>query len=348
MPRTRARRAQMLLAAAGIVVLASSAVAQDVAEFYRGKKVDIVVGTGPGGGYDAIARMVSRHIGRHLPGEPTVIVTNMPGGGGITAAAALFNISAKDGSVIGTFSNAMLTLPLLASSPVKFEPAKFTWVGSVAREDGVCVTTKATGVASWSDLMTKEVVVGTTAPGTTTHLYPAVLNGIFGTKFRLVSGYPDGSQIVLSLERGEVGAICQTYSSANILRPDWFGKRTVNPIVALGLQRNPALADVPSVMEIARDDRERQMLKVVLAPTLAGRPFAAPPGIPADRAAALRTAFMAMARDEGFLADAAKARIDVQPTAGPEIDTLLADISKTPPDVLAQLRTMIDGDAGRK
>lgn len=337
--------ARVLATAAGCCLAAMGAAGQGVADFYRGKKLDIVVGTGPGGGYDAIARLVSRHLGRFIPGEPVVIVTNMPGGGGITAANALFNVSAKDGTVIGTFSNALLTLPLISAQQVKFEPGKFVWIGSIAREDGVCLTTAQSGVRTWAELQSTEIVIGTTAPGTTTHIYPAVLRGMMGAKFKLVSGYPDGSQIVLALERGEVQAICQTYSSVAIRNPEWFAKRTVNPIVAIGLERNPNLSDVPSIMELARDDAQRQTLKVIIAPTVAGRPFAAPPGIPADRAAALRAAFMAMAGDAQFVADATKARVEVQPASGAEIDTLLAEVGKTPAATLDQLKLIVAADA---
>ena len=321
--------------------LGSPALADSVSDFYKGRTVEIIVGAGAGGGYDANGRLVARHFGRFIPGAPTVLVTNMPGGGGITAANVLYNVSAKEGLVLGTFSNSMLTEPLLGTEAIKFDPSKFTWLGSVSREDGVCVTTAASGVKQWSEALAKETIAGTTAPGTTTYVYPTLLNRMFGAKFKLVTGYPDGSSIILALERGELQTVCQTYSSLNISHPDWIPQKKVYPILSMGLGRNPDVPDVPSVMEIARSDAERQMLKIILTPTIAGRPLTAPPGIPAERADALRTAFMAMVKDQAFLDDAKKSRIEVQPTSGTDIDALVRDIFASPKATIDQVRSFV-------
>ena len=200
-----------------------------VADFYRGRNIEIVVGTGPGGGYDLNARLVSRHIGRFVPGEPRVIVSNTMGGGGITAANLLYNVSARDGSVIGTFSNALLTAPLLARRRDQVRAAQVQLARKRGREDGVCVTSRESDVKSWNDLLSREVVIGTTAPGTTTFMYPTLLRNAFGAKFRIVSGYPDGSSIVLAFERGELQAVCQTFSSLNAQHPDWIPERRSTP-----------------------------------------------------------------------------------------------------------------------
>ena len=300
-----------------------------------------MVGTGPGGGYDLNARLVSRHIGRFVPGEPRVIVSNTMGAGGITAANLLYNVSARDGSVIGTFSNALLTAPLLAAGAIKFEPRKFNWLGSVSREDGVCITSRESDVKSWNDLLSREVVIGTTAPGTTTFMYPTLLRNAFGAKFRIVSGYPDGSSIVLAFERGESQAVCQTFSSLNAQHPDWIPERRVNAIVALGLDPNPRMKGVPLIMDVAQTEEQKQMLKVVLAPTAAGRPFLAPPSTPPDRVDALRNAFVAMASDAAFTADAAKLRIEVEPMSGPAIHALLENIYGSPPSLIEKVKIML-------
>lgn len=343
------RRSRFLTAAVSLLphlsCISAPALAQDVADFYRTKTVEISVGTGPGGGYDANARLVARHMGRFIPGAPRIIVANVPGGGGITAANKLFNVSPRDGLSIGTFSNALLTLPLLNPGATRFEPAKFTWIGSLSREDGVCITARGSNVANWSDLQEKEVIAGTTAPGTTTHLYATLLLNLFSAKFKIVSGYPDGSSVVLALTRGEVQALCQTYSSLNVLHPEWLQQRQVNPVATMGLNRIPALPDIPSLMEFTRSDRERDIVRILLAPTAAGRPFAAPPGIPVDRAEALRSAFMHMSEDSEFLADAAQARIEVQTMDGIAISGLLDDISKTDPAILDQVRKVIEPTA---
>src|SRR6516162_1770008 len=184
-------RGTAILAAAWVSSIAigsgvGPARADSVAEFYRGRTIELDVGTGVGGGYDANARLVARHLPRFLPGNPAIVVNNVPGGGGIRAANALYNKSARDGSVIATFSNAMITEPMLGSGGALFEPAKFSWIGSASREDGLCLATRASGITSWSDLLAKEVIVGTAAPGTTTYMYPMMLRNLFGAKFKLV------------------------------------------------------------------------------------------------------------------------------------------------------------------
>jgi len=327
------------LAVLGITGLGTNCVmAQTVADFYRGKTLEIDVGTGVGGGYDANARLVARHLGRHLPGNPTIVINNLPGGGGIRAANTLFNRLARDGTVIGTFSNAMITEPLLGSGQSLFDPTKFTWIGSASREDGLCVATQSSGIASWNDLLEKEVIVGTTAPGTTTYMYPVMLRNLFGAKFKPVSGYPDAGQIALAVQRNEVQAVCQTLSSIKIGRPDWLRDRVVVPLIALGLTRLRDLPDLMSVMELARTAEQQQILKVVLAPNLAGRPFLAPPGIPPQRTQALRDAFDAMTRDTNFLEEAQRLRMDIEPASGREIEALVNEIYALPEGVIARTK----------
>ena len=345
------RRSRFLAVVSGLCALSSGlgspVRAEPVADFYRAKTLEIMVGTGPGGGYDANARLVSRHIGRFIPGNPKVIVANVPGGGGITAANKLFNVSPRDGLAIGTFSNALLTLPLINPAATRFDATQFTWIGSLAREDGVCITSKTSKVATWDDLGRNEIIAGTTAPGTTTHVYPSLLVNLFSSKLRLVSGYPDGGSVVLAFMRGEVQALCQTYSSLNVLHPEWLAQRQVNPIVAIGLNRIASLSDIPSIMEFTRSEAERNIVRVLVAPTAAGRPFAAPPGVPQDRTTALRTAFKQMSEDPEFLGDAAQARIEVQTMDGAEISRLLDDISKTDQAILDQVKRIVEPAAAK-
>jgi tripartite-type tricarboxylate transporter receptor subunit TctC len=326
----------MLLCCAG-----GSASADAVADFYRGKIVEIDVGTGVGGGYDANARLVARHLGRFIPGNPTIIVKNIAGGGGLSAANILYNVSRRDGSIIGTFSNSMITEPLLGAGQAKFDPAKFIWLGSASREDGICVAAESSGVRSWGDLLQKELYVGTAAPGTTTYMYPIMLRNMFGAKFKPVFGYPDGGQIALALERGEVQSICQTYSSMKVQRGTWLRDHVVNPLIALGLNRIPDLPDLPSVMEFAKETQQQQVLKLILAPTLAGRPFMAPPEVPADRAGALAKAFTAMTQDERYIEDAHRSKMDIEPTSGEQIDALVKQIYALPPDVIAETKRVV-------
>ena len=327
-------------------MIAISARADDIADFYRGRTLDIVVGTGPGGGYDANARLFARHVGRHIPGNPTVIVNNMPGGGGIVATNWLYNVAPKTGSTVGTFSNAMLTQPLFGADSVKFDSTKLAWLGSISREDGVCVVSRASGVKTYDEFRRRNSVVGTTAPGTTTHLFPTLLNKLFDVPMRFVTGYADGSSIVLALERGEVEAICQTWSSLKIAHPNLIPNGVAAPILAIGLAPNPELTGLPAVTDLARDDEQREILKIILAPTIAGRPFAAPPGVPSERLAALRAAFAATLRDPTFIEDAKRLRVEISPFQGAEMDALMRDIFTASPKLIERVRTLL-GMTGR-
>lgn len=319
-----------------------------MADFYRGKVVEIDVGTGIGGGYDANARLAARHLGRFIPGNPTIIVKNVAGGGGLTAANLLYNVARRDGTILGTFSNSMITEPLLGAGQARFDPAKFIWLGSASREDGICVAEKSSGVRSWSDLLREELYVGTAAPGTTTYMYPIMLKNMFGARFKPVFGYPDAGQIALAIERGEVQSVCQTYSSLKVQRGAWLRDRTVNPLVALGLARIPDLPDLPSVMEFAKTVQQQEVLKLILAPTLAGRPFMLPPDVPADRANALGEAFMAMTKDSRFLEDASRLKMDIEPVSGDEIGNVVKQIYALSPDVITETKRVVtSADAGR-
>jgi tripartite-type tricarboxylate transporter receptor subunit TctC len=322
--------------AGGRAGAATSAVAP--ADFYARKTVEIDVGTGPGGGYDATARLVAAHLGAFIPGHPTVVVVNVPGGGGIREANQLFYTSARDGTAIGTFSNAMITAPLLGADQTKFQPDKFEWIGSPTREPGVCVFSKATGVASFGDLTAKQIIVGADAPGTTTFMYPAMLKNLFGAKLKVVAGYQDGGQIALALERGEVQGICQTWSSLKVGHPDWLRDGVVTPIVALGLARIADLPNVPTVMEFAKQKAQQDVLETILTPTVAGRPFAFPPGTPQDRVEAVRSAFAAMMKDPSFIADAKKSRMDLDPASGADIAAHVRQIYALPKDVVAEAK----------
>lgn len=334
------------LAGAGMALVMMSpvpaALAQPVAEFYRGKTIEWIVGSGAGGGYDLYARLLARRIGEHIPGKPTAIVKNLAGGGGIRAANLLYNVSPRDGSTIGTVSNAMITAPLIGGGDAaKFDPSKFTWIGSAASEDGICAAWHTAEVKSWNDLLQKKLLVGTAAPGTTTYTYPVALRNMFQAKFELITGYPDASQVALAIERGEVQAICQTYSSLNAQRPQWIKERQVNVLVALGLQRNPALSNVPSVMELAKSEEQKQMLQVILASNFAGRPVFAPPEIPADRTEALRKAFDAVVKDAALIEDAKKQRLDIEPARGAEVEKLVKSVYATPPAVIAKVKEIV-------
>ena len=329
------------VAAAAILMTAVTASAQPVAEFYHGRNMDLIVGSGPGGGYDLYARLLSRRMGEYIPGKPNLIVKNMAGGGGIRAGNLLYNVSPRDGSTIGTFSNAMITAPLIGSEATKFDPSKFTWIGSAASEDSVCVAWKTADVKSWDDLRDKKLMVGTAAPGTTTYTFPVMLRNMFDAKFELITGYPDASQVALAIERSEVQGICQTFSSLNAQRPQWIRDKEVNVLISIGLKRIPELPDVPSVMELAKNDEQTQMLKVILAPNFAGRPLFAPPEIPADRRDILRQAFDAVVKDPALVEDAKRQRLEIAPASGKDVEDLVKSVYATPAAMIEKVKQVV-------
>ena len=335
------RIAAVSIAAAVLLVLVPSAGAQSVAEFYQGRSVDFVVGSGAGGGYDIYARLLARRMGEYIPGKPTLIVKNVVGGGGLRATNLLYNVSPRDGSVIATVSRAMITAPVLGIDSAKFDAAKLTWLGNLTGEDSVCVAWHTAPVKTWDDLKKTRLIVGTAAPGTSTYTFPALLKNMFGAQFDMVTGYPDGSQAVLAMERGEVQSICQTYSTIKATHPSWIKEGTVNVLTVVSLRRNAELLGVPAAAEFAADKEQQQIIKIILGPELIGRPVFAPPALPTDRVKALREAFLATSKDSDFLADAARQNLEIDPTSGQEIQDLVSDILSAPPELMAKAQAML-------
>src|SRR6267143_126538 len=325
-----------VLAAALVTALPLSiARAQSPAEFYKGKTVEFYIGYSVGGGYDLYARTIARHIGKHIPGNPTVVPKNMEGAGSLRLANWLFRVGAKDGSVIGTIGRGTAFDPILGQQGAQFDGTKFTWIGSANNEVSVCVSWNATsGIAKFDDLLTKEMTVGGTAGSADTDQFPRIVNGVLGTKMRIVSGYPGGNDIVLAMERGEVKGRCGwSWSSVKATHHIWLDEKKMTVLAQLALEKHPDLPDVPLIIDLAKNDEQRQILKLVFARQVMGRPFLAPPGIPADRADALRQAFTATLTDPPFMADAEKSQLEVNPVEGDDLQKLVAEIYRTPPEV---------------
>jgi tripartite-type tricarboxylate transporter receptor subunit TctC len=313
-----------------------------VADFYRGKTVTLIVGYSAGGGYDTYARVLARHIGRHIPGQPTVVVQNMPGAGSLRAANYLYNVAAKDGSIIGMFGRGLAMEPLIGTSATQFEAQKFHWLGSGTEEMSVFVTWHGSGVKSWADMLGKPFSVGGEGSGSDPDTYAALLKNSFGVKLRLITGYPGTAEIALALERGEMdGRASWSWSSLKTLKPDWIAEKKVNLPIQLNLTKNPELPDVPLIMEFAKSDSQRASLKIILSRQTMGRPFMAPPGLPDDRKTALRAAFDAAMKDPEFVAEAKARGQEVNPVSGADIDKLLAELYATPTDVVEQTRKAI-------
>jgi tripartite-type tricarboxylate transporter receptor subunit TctC len=315
----------------------------DVAAFYKDKTVRIVVGVAVGSGYDINARALARHLGVHIPGKPTIIVQNQPGAGSVTMTNTLYASGPFDGTVIGASFNGMPTLPLLQPQGVRFDPNKLNWIGSTNRETHVTYVWHTAPVQRLEDLTTKELVVGAQAPGTTQYDFPALGNEMFGYKFKVVKGYDGTPKIHLAMEAGEVQGVGATsWTTLKALNSNWLQDKKIKVIAQWGMRKHPDLPDVPSMLDLAKTDADRQALLLGLARLEFGRPFFVPPGVPAERVEALRRAFDATMKDPAFLAEADKLKLDIDPLTGEQVAELVAEVSKTPADIAARVRTALE------
>ncbi len=325
---------RILVSAAMALALASPAHAQSAEDFYRGKTVTILVGFTAGGGYDLYARLVGRHIGRHIPGNPSVVVQNMPGAGSMKATQYVYGVAAKDGLTLATVSRGMVTEPLLNAASPGFDPVKFTWLGTVTSETSVCATWKTSAVKTWDDMFKQEFSLGGSAIGADPDTFALILRNVFGAKVKLVTGYPGGNDINLAMERQEVEGRCGWSWTSLKSQKQWVPQ--INLLVQFNLEKNADLPNVPSALERAANDEQRQVLRLLIAGQYVGRPFFTSPDIPADRKAALRAAFDATMKDTQFLEDAARLDLEISPIAAPAVDAFLADLYRTPKDVVAK------------
>ena len=334
-----ARGAALLFAC---VLAIQTAAAQTPEEFYRGKQVNLIIGYPAGSGYDIYARLLAAHLGRNIPGHPTVISQNMPAAGSLGATNHIYTRAPRDGTVIGAINRSVPLAPLLqtvGADSLHFDPLKFTWLGSMSKEYTIGFVWTASGVASFDDLRKRQVTTGTAAVTADGFVFPNMMNRMLGTKLKIILGYPGTKEVFIAVERGELdGYFGGTLSSLLTTYPGWVTEGKVKILVQIALEKAPQLPDVPLVSEFVESDDERQALKLVLAPQIMGRPYLAPPEIPKDRADALRAAFDKTMADPAFLADAKRLGIDVSPLGGLEILDLLKGLYATPPAVVALAR----------
>ena len=321
----------------------AASLAQSVADFYKDRRITLIVGSDAGSGYDAYARLLARHMGDHIPGRPGLIVQNMPGGGGLTAANYLYNVAPRDGIMIGGMQRGVIILPLTAPVGVKFDSQKFQWIGSTTAESGVVAVWHTAPHKTIADVIDHEIIIGGSGAATDSETLPRVYNKTLGTKFRIISGYKSTGAILLAVERGEVQGIGNSsWSNWQTAFSHYLLDGRVSVLMQAGLDRNPELPNIPFALDLARSPQDRQILELFLAPNTIGRPFAAPPETPPDRVAAMRAAFGAMVNDKAFIADAKKANMDLSPVSGIFIQQTLERLSATPMDVLAQARAAIE------
>ena len=323
------------------LVLTSPIAAQPAGDSLAGKSVSMIIGFGAGGGYDLWGRTVGLHIGRHLPGAPTVIPQNMPGAGSYAAASYIFNIAPKDGTVLGIIARDAALGPLSGATGARFDPTKLSWIGTPTKETNVCIAYHTSQVKSVLDLYDKQLIVGDTGPGTGTRSYPKALNELLGMKFKLVGGFPASSDVFLAMERGEVEGICESLDSIKIRRPDWIPTRKISILFQGGAEPNPELDGVPFVLDLALTGEQRQALEFLYAGQGIGRPFVAPPDLPPDRLKMLRDAFKATMTDPAFVAEAQKSKLDLEPEDGEHLAVLIAKIYATPKPIVDKITGMI-------
>ena len=320
--------------------------AQSVEEFYSDNDIDLYIGYSAGGGYDAHARTLARHMGKHIPGTPEIIPRNREGAGSMLLSNELAETLPADGTVFALIGRGQVLQPLYGVPEATFKPREMNWIGSTSNEVSICIAGKDVPVDTWQDLITRGMIVGGTGPGADTDTFPRVLNNVLGTKLQLITGYPGGSDVVLAMERGEVEGRCgYSYSSMVSQRPDLMEEGKARILMQMSTAKHPAIPDVPLVMDIVENDRDREVLSMVFAPQVMGRPFVAPPGVPEDRVAALRAAFDATMKDPEYIADVEKQGLELNPVSGEEIQALVNRLYDQPQDVIDAAEEASTSDA---
>ncbi|MGH6769761.1 MAG: Bug family tripartite tricarboxylate transporter substrate binding protein [Xanthobacteraceae bacterium] len=334
-------------ALASIVAIASCAVAKadPIADFYKGKTVTIVASSSAGGPIDLACRTVARHISKHIPGNPTVVVRNMPGGGHVLMTNYMYNQAPKDGTVIGGVVNSIPTHQVINGRGVRFDARKFLWLGSTGRSNLMTFAWHTAGFKTIQDVFERELLTGATGYGSGTFIYTNAMNVILGTKFKMVMGYKGSPQVTLAVERGEVqGRGGMTLTGLKQEQPDWVPEKKVIMLVQVGEEREPEFSNVPLMHELGKTEEQRQVLDLISSPAALGRPFFLPPDVPADRVAALRKAFAATMKDPAYIAEGRKVRLDLNPLSAEQITKLVNATINAPPAIVAKARAALGTD----
>ena len=328
----------------GVLLLGtlSQVQAQPLPDFYRGRNLTLVVSVPPGGGYDVLARAVGRHLGRNVPGTPNVVVQNMPGAGGVVATNWLANLAPKDGTAIALVSNNTPFEPLFGNKEARYDAAKINWIGSPGSEIGIWGVWHTSPVQRWQDVREREVTSAITGITSGHNLYTRVLSETLGLKLKAIAGYPGQNEIYLAMERGEVdGTAYILLNSLPASRPTWVREKKIRLLIQYGFAKHSSIPDVPFAPDLVSNAQDRQFMEATFGPLVVGRPFGAPPDVPAERIEALRAAFTATMKDAGFLAEAKALKIDVDaPLSGAQLQEVVQRAAATPPGVAARVRAL--------
>jgi tripartite-type tricarboxylate transporter receptor subunit TctC len=328
-----------------LALAATPAMAADsVAQFYAGKQIDLVVGSSAGGGYDAYARLIARYIGRYIPGNPAIVPQNMPGAGSNKAAGYIYSVAPKDGTAIGAVFPGIILQPLIGHVPTPHDPSKFIYVGSANSDAYMCVARKDAPVQTFKDLLSQVLIIAGATEGATTHDLPVVENNLLGAHFRIVSGYPGMRENTMAIESGEVQGVCgYGWASLESQHADWLTKGFINIIVQESIKGYSKLnaMGVPRTADFAKSEQDRQALELLYSQGVFGRPYVLPPGVPAERVAALRKAFMAALTDKALLAEAAKMKLDIDAISGEDLQALVTKLFALPPSIAAKVKAAL-------
>jgi tripartite-type tricarboxylate transporter receptor subunit TctC len=330
-----------------VMLCSASAVSQasSVADFYRGKSVSLVVGIAPGGGYDTTARLVARHIGKYIPGNPTVTVQNMPGDNSVLAANYAYNVAPQDGTVLWTGSRSSPYEPLMGNPAARFNPVKVGWIGSISSEIAVIFAWHTAPHQSAEDLFKYDMTVGATDPGSENFVFPNAYNKVLGTRFKIVRAYASQAAIVQAMEQGELqGDGNSAWSSFPNVHAKWLADGQARLLMQSALRRHPELPDVPTALEFAQTDEQREILQILLSMKTYGYPYATGPGVPRDRVRALRRAFTATMKDSAFLADVTRLLRKITPASGRDMSQAVATAYALPPDMIGKVRSVVSND----
>jgi tripartite-type tricarboxylate transporter receptor subunit TctC len=324
---------------------AGTARAESTVDVYKDKQLKLIISSSPGGGYDLYSRLVARHLPDHLPGAPIIVPQNMPGAGGIKAADYLYTVAPKDGLTIGNLQNTVPFEPMYGTKQATFDPGKFNWLGSPSKEVAFLLVWHTVPVNTLDDAKTHELILGASGNNSTPAFYARVLQSVFGIKVKLINGYPGQTESFLAMEKGENEGYSSTFwSSLKTTHPDWIADKKIKIIVQYALEPHPELKDVPFALDLLKGKPEdRKLMQVASAPLSLGRPFVAPPDVPADRVAALRTAMMDTFKDQSFKDDCTKERLESDsPISGEETQQVISKMYAAPPEVLARLRQIYE------
>jgi tripartite-type tricarboxylate transporter receptor subunit TctC len=328
----------------GAALLVGAATAQSAPDFYAGKQITLIVGSSTGGGYDTQARLVARHLGKHIPGNPIIVVQNMPGAGSLAAANYIYNVAPNDGSVIALVQRSMLLIKNWNPQSVRFDLDRLNWIGSINSEVALVAAWHTAPHKSARDLFEKELIVGGTT-GADPETTPRLFNAVLGTRFRIINGYPGTTEIALAMERGEVQGIGDwSWSSIQTARPDWLRDNRITLLMQAALNKEPELGNLPSALDFVSDQGGRKVLELYLTQKTLARPIIAPPGIAPERLALLKNAFCALAQDKDFLSDGQSARLAVAPICGEAVDRIIRLISSAAPETAARLGKAIGSE----